>query len=209
MRVIQANETLSILNTTPLLAGVCATDPTRPLEPFLRQLKSIGIAGIQNFPTVGLIDGQFRANLEETGMSFSKEVDMIRLANSLDMLTTPYAFNPEEARQMAEAGADIVVAHMGLTTSGTIGAKTGRSLEDCVQAVQDIRDAAIDIKREGQDEVIVLCHGGPIATPQDADYILSKTKGVAGFYGASSVERLPVEQAITSIVKEFKGLKVG
>lgn len=204
----QANETLPILNSTPLLAGVCATDPTRPLEPFLRQLQSIGIAGVQNFPTVGLIDGQFRANLEETGMSFSKEVDLIALAHSLDMLTTPYAFNAEEARQMAEAGADIVVAHMGLTTSGTIGAKTGRSLEDCVKAVQDIRDAAVNVKRE-QDEVIVLCHGGPIATPEDAEYILSKTKGVHGFYGASSVERLPVEEAITGVVKKFKALTVG
>jgi predicted TIM-barrel enzyme len=172
---------------------------------FLEQLKSMGIAGVQNFPTVGLIDGQFRANLEETGMSFKAEVELIRLASSMDMLTTPYAFNVDEARQMAEAGADIVVAHMGLTTSGTIGAKTGMTLEDSVKAVQEIRDAAANVR----EDILVLCHGGPIATPQNAEFVLRRTKGVHGFYGASSVERLPVEESISAVVKEFKGLTVG
>lgn len=151
-----ANEVLPIVKDTPVLAGVCATDPFRQLPQFLKQLKDIGFAGVQNFPTVGLIDGQFRANLEETGMSFAAEVEMIRMARKMDMLTTPYAFNVDEARQMAEAGADIIVAHMGLTTSGAIGAKTGKSLDDCVQAVQEIRDAAAEI----DPEVLVLCHGG-------------------------------------------------
>lgn len=187
-----------------MLAGVCATDPFRSMPRFLEQLKAMGIAGVQNFPTVGLIDGQFRANLEETGMSFAAEVEMVRLANSMDMLTTPYAFNVEEARQMAEAGADIVVAHVGLTTSGTIGAKTGKTLDESVKEVQEIRDVAVHVK----EDVLVLCHGGPIATPRDAEYVLSRTKGVHGFYGASSVERLPVEESISAVVKEFKGLKL-
>jgi predicted TIM-barrel enzyme len=205
-----AKETLPLLKRTPLLAGVCATDPTRPLGPFLEELKALGVAGIQNFPTVGLIDADsvFRRNLEETGMGFDKEVEMIRHAHSLDMLTTPYAFNAEEARQMAEAGADIIVAHMGLTTSGTIGAQTtGLSLKECVRAVQDISDAARDVQRPGQDKCIVLCHGGPIATVADAEYILSSTSGVHGFYGASSIERLPVELAITETVSKFKSIQ--
>jgi predicted TIM-barrel enzyme len=191
------------VKSTPVLAGVCATDPFRMMPQFLAQLKSMGIAGVQNFPTVGLIDGQFRANLEETGMGFAAEVEMIRLAHDMDMLTTPYAFNVEEARKMAEAGADIVVAHMGLTTSGTIGAKTGKTLEECVEAVQDIRDAAAKVN----DQILVLCHGGPIATSSDTSFILARTKGVHGFYGASSIERLPVEEAISGVVKEFKMLK--
>jgi predicted TIM-barrel enzyme len=171
---------------------------------FLAELKAQGFAGIQNFPTVGLIDGQFRANLEETGMSYSLEVDMVAEAHKLDMLTTPYAFNAEESRQMAEAGADIIVAHMGLTTSGTIGAKTGRTLEECVSAVQEIRDAAVEANRD----ILVLCHGGPIAEPEDAKFILERCKGVHGFFGASSVERLPTEKAISGVVKEFAELKI-
>lgn len=200
-----AAEVLPVVSSTPVLAGVCATDPFRSLPRLLRQLRDMGIAGVQNFPTVGLIDGQFRANLEETGMGFAAEVEMVRLARGMDMLTTPYAFNAGEAAQMAGAGADVVVAHMGLTTSGTIGAKTGRTLEECVGAVQEIRDAAV----KERPEVLVLCHGGPIATPEDAEYVLSRTKGVHGFYGASSVERLPVETAISGVVEEFKKVKVG
>ncbi|KAK3081351.1 ToMV susceptible protein tm-1(GCR26) [Coniosporium uncinatum] len=203
--VEMANEILPVLKTTPLLAGVCASDPFKSMPRFLSQLKDMGICGIQNFPTVGLIDGNFRANLEETGMSFAAEVDMIRLAHDMDMLTTPYAFNAEEARMMAEAGADVVVAHMGLTTSGAIGAKTGRSLEQCVGAVQEIAEAA----RRVNGEVLVLCHGGPIAMPEDARFILERCEGVHGFYGASSVERLPVEEAIRGTVEEFKKLSVG
>jgi predicted TIM-barrel enzyme len=189
---------------TPVIAGVCGTDPFRNMSTFLKQLKDLGFAGVQNFPTVGLIDGQFRANLEETGIGYDLEVDMIRLAHSMDMLTTPYAFNVEEGKQMAEAGADILVAHMGLTTSGSIGATSGKSLDDSISLVQDIRDAAIVINPD----IIVLCHGGPIAEPKDASYVLSRTKGVHGFYGASSMERLPVEVAITNITKSFKNIKV-
>ena len=190
---------------TPVLAGVCATDPFRDTAAFLKQLKELGFAGVQNFPTVGLIDGQFRANLEETGMSYSLEVDMIRLAASMGLLTTPYVFNVDESKSMAAAGADIIVAHMGLTTSGSIGATTGKSLDDSVRLVQEIRDAAVSVKPD----VLVLCHGGPIATPQDAEYVLTRTTGVHGFYGASSMERLPVEEAITSITKTFKNIKPG
>ena len=160
---------------------------------------------MQNFPTVGLIDGQFRQNLEETGMGYGAEVEMIRTARSLDLLTTPYAFNVEEARKMAEAGADIVVAHMGLTTSGSIGAHSGKTLDECVKLVQEIRDVAVGVNAD----VIVLCHGGPIAKPEDARYVIDKTKGVHGFYGASSMERLPVEEAITNITKTFKELRPG
>lgn len=170
---------------------------------FLKQLKELGFAGVQNFPTVGLIDGTFRQNLEETGMSYDAEVEVIREARSLDLLTTPYVFNVEEAEKMAKAGADIIVAHMGLTTSGSIGAKSGKSLDDCVKLIQDIRDAAVKIK----EDVIVLCHGGPIAGPEDAEYVIRRTQGVHGFYGASSMERLPVEEAITNITKTFKNIK--
>jgi len=175
------------------------------MDQFLKQLQGLGFAGIQNFPTVGLIDGTFRQNLEETGMSYDAEVDVIRKARELDLLTTPYVFNIEEAKKMANAGADILVAHMGLTTSGSIGASTGKSLDDCVKLIQDIRDEAVKIKPD----VIVLCHGGPIAKPDDAEYVINRTKGVHGFYGASSMERLPVEEAITNITKTFKGLKTG
>ncbi|TID24258.1 hypothetical protein E2P81_ATG02561 [Venturia nashicola] len=202
--VDMGKEVLPIVNNTPVLAGVCASDPFRIIPKFLAELNAQGFAGIQNFPTVGLIDGQFRANLEETGMSYALEVEMVAEAHRLDMLTTPYAFNAEESRMMAKAGADIIVAHMGLTTSGTIGAKTGRTLEECVDAVQEIRDAAVEVNGE----ILVLCHGGPIADPADAKFILERCKGVHGFFGASSVERLPTENAISGVVKEFAELKL-
>lgn len=172
---------------------------------FLKQLKDLGFAGIQNFPTVGLIDGNFRENLEMTGMSYDLEVDVIRMAHEMDLITTPYVFNLEETKKMAEAGADILVAHMGLTTSGSIGATAGKSLDECVKLIQEIRDEAIKINPD----IIVLCHGGPIAEPKHAEYVLSRTKGVQGFYGASSMERLPVEEAVTNITKSFKSLKTG
>ncbi|KAB2109440.1 hypothetical protein AG0111_0g972 [Alternaria gaisen] len=200
-----AGEVLPIVKSTPVLAGVCATDPFRDMSRFLKQLKDLGFAGIQNFPTVGLIDGTFRQNLEETGMSYDAEVEVMKMAREMDLLTTPYVFNVEEAKKMAKAGADILVAHMGLTTSGSIGASSGKSLDECVKLIQEIRDAATKIK----EDAIILCHGGPIAKPEDAEYVISKTKGVHGFYGASSMERLPVEDAITNITKTFKGLKPG
>ncbi|KAI4944942.1 hypothetical protein J4E91_008286 [Alternaria rosae] len=200
-----AGEVLPIVKSTPVLAGVCATDPFRDMSRFLKQLKDLGFAGIQNFPTVGLIDGTFRQNLEETGMSYDAEVEVMKMAREMDLLTTPYVFNVEEAKKMANAGADILVAHMGLTTSGSIGASSGKSLDDCVKLIQEIRDTATSIK----EDVIILCHGGPIAKPEDAEYVISRTKGVHGFYGASSMERLPVEDAITNITKTFKGLQPG
>ena len=201
--VEMAQEVLPVVNKTPVLAGVCGTDPFRLMPQFLRQLKDIGFGGVQNFPTVGLIDGGFRANLEETGMGYDKEVEMIRLAHEMDFLTTPYAFNVQEAEAMARAGADVLVCHMGLTTSGSVGAQTGKTLEECVPLIQEMRDAAAIINSD----VIVLCHGGPIAEPRDAEFVLSRTKGVHGFFGASSMERLPVETAITNTTKEFKELK--
>lgn len=197
-----AGEVLTIVEDTPVLAGVCGTDPFRQMEVFLPQVKAIGFAGIQNFPTVGLIDGVFRQNLEETGMSYDLEVEMVRTARAMDLLTTPYAFNPEEGEKMADAGADIVVAHMGLTTKGSIGASTALTLEDSVGKVQAICDAA----RAVNPDVIVLCHGGPIAMPDDAAHVLQNTQGVNGFYGASSMERLPVETAITEHIKKFKAI---
>lgn len=197
-----AGEVLTIVEDTPVLAGVCGTDPFRQMDVFLRQVKEIGFAGVQNFPTVGLIDGLFRQNLEETGMGYGPEVEMIRTAHGMDLLTTPYAFKPEEAEQMADAGADIVVAHMGLTTKGSIGATTAYTLEESVAQVQAICDAA----RGVSEEVIVLCHGGPISMPEDAEYVLQRTRGVNGFYGASSMERLPVEVAITEHIKKFKAI---
>ncbi|KAK4170517.1 putative tim-barrel enzyme family protein [Cladorrhinum sp. PSN259] len=198
-------EVLPVVKHTPVLAGVCATDPFRNIPRFLRQLKELGFVGIQNFPTVGLIDGQFRIHLEQTGMSYDAEVDMIREARALDLLTTPYVFNTEEAKKMASAGADIIVAHMGLTTSGSIGASTGKTLDESVKLIQEIRDVVVSVNPQ----IIVLCHGGSIASPEDAQYVLSRTKGVHGFYGASSVERLPVETAITNVTKSFKGIKLG
>lgn len=198
-----ASEVLPVVEHTPVIAGVCASDPFRSMPQFLKQLKDLGFAGIQNFPTVGLIDGQFRQNLEETGMGYDKEVEAVKMAHEMGLLTTPYVFNVEEAELMTNAGADVLVAHMGLTTSGSIGATSGKTLDDCIKDIQDIEHTAKKINPD----VIILCHGGPIAKPEDAKYVLSKTKGVHGFFGASSMERLPVEEAITNITKEFKGLK--
>jgi predicted TIM-barrel enzyme len=197
-----AFEVLTAVKHTPVLAGVCGTDPFMIPHHFLKELKELGFAGVQNFPTVGLCDGLFRTNLEETGMSYKMEVDCVALAHEMDMLTTPYAFNPEEAQMMTNAGADIVVAHMGLTTSGSIGAVTAKSLDDSVREVQAISDACHAIRSD----VIVLCHGGPIAMPEDAAYVLQRTKNVHGFYGASSMERLPTEIAITEQIKAFKAI---
>lgn len=200
--VDMGREVLPVVKNTPVLAGVCGTDPFRLMHVFLRELREMGFAGVQNFPTVGLIDGVFRTNLEETGMGFGLEVEMIRQASRLGMLTCPYVFDEEQACAMAEAGADVLVAHMGLTTKGSIGAKTAATLEEAVERVQAMRDAAVSRKPN----VFVLCHGGPIAEPEDAAYVLRKTKGVAGFFGASSIERLPVEVAITEQVKRFKAI---
>jgi predicted TIM-barrel enzyme len=200
-----APEVLTAVARTPVLAGVCATDPFLIRDRFLRELKDMGFAGIQNFPTVGLIDGVFRTNLEETGMGFSHEVDCIAAAHELDLLTTPYAFDPGQARLLATAGADIVVAHMGLTTKGSIGAKTARTLDDCVRDVTAIAEAA----KSARSGVLALCHGGPIATPEDAQYVMSRAPAVDGFYGASSMERLPTELAITQQVRDFVGLSLG
>ncbi len=198
-----AGEVLTVVQDTPVLAGVCASDPFRIMDKFLDEVKQVGFSGIQNFPTVGLIDGQFRANLEETGMGYDKEVELIRLARQKDLLTTPYAFNTDEAEKMAAAGADVIVAHMGLTTKGSIGAESGRNLDDSVRDVQAISDAAHGVR----DDVIVLCHGGPIAMPEDAEYVLQRTNNVDGFYGASSMERLPVETALTSQTEAFKAIR--
>lgn len=198
-----AHEVLTAVRRTPVLAGVCGTDPFMIRDHFLKELRDLGFAGIQNFPTVGLIDGVFRANLEETGMGFQLEVDCIAAAHELNLLTTPYAFTPEEARLLTSAGADIIVAHMGLTTSGTIGAKTSLTLEDCVPKVAAIADAA----RKVREDVLVLCHGGPIAMPDDARYVLNRLPQIDGFYGASSMERLPTELALTAQVREFAGIR--
>lgn len=197
-----AHEVIPIVKNTPVLAGVCGTDPFMLRDSFLKELKDLGFAGVQNFPTVGLIDGVFRANLEETGMGYDLEVDCIRAAHKLDMLTTPYVFDKESAVQMTEAGADIIVAHMGLTTSGAIGAQTSKSLDESVVLVQEI----VDICKKINPEVIVLCHGGPIAMPDDAQYVLERVQGIDGFYGASSMERLPTEIAITEQIKKFKAM---
>ena len=198
-----AGEVLTVVEDTPVLAGVCGTDPFRQMDVFLREVAAIGFSGVQNFPTVGLIDGLYRQNLEETGMGYGEEVEMIRTAHEMGLLTTPYAFNPQEGEQMAAAGADIVVAHAGLTTKGAIGATTALTLAESVGFVQAICDAA----RGVSEEVIVLCHGGPISEPEDAEYVLQNTRGVNGFYGASSMERLPVEVAITEHVKKYKAIR--
>lgn len=198
-----AREVLPIVPHTPVLAGVCGTDPFRVMKLFLREIDAAGFSGVQNFPTVGLIDGTFRANLEETGMGFGLEVDMIHTAHELGLLTTPYAFNTDEAAALAQAGADILIPHMGLTTKGSIGAHTALTLEQSVESVQAMHDAAKRVKPD----ILVLCHGGPIAEPADAQYILDHTEGIVGFYGASSMERLPVEPAITERVQEFTRLK--
>ena len=198
-----AYEVLPVVKDTPVLAGVCGTDPFRMMDLFLKQIIDVGFSGVQNFPTVGLCDGMFRQNLEETGMGFGLEVDMIRQANQLNLFTTPYVFNVDEAKAMAEANADVVVAHMGLTTKGSIGASTALSLEEAPSKVQELCDAA---KRVNPD-IVCLCHGGPISMPDDAEYVLKNTKGVHGFYGASSMERLPTEVAITEQMKEFKAIQ--
>lgn len=193
-------EVLTVVKHTPVLAGVCGTDPFLLRDHFLDQLISMGFSGVQNFPTVGLIDGQFRQNLEETDMGYDKEVELIAAAHQKDLFTSPYAFNPEEARAMTKAGADMVVAHMGLTTAGSIGAKTARTLDDSVRDVGAIVDAVKTIRPD----CLVICHGGPIAEPEDARYVLSRLKACDGFYGASSMERLPTERAIRDQVKAFK-----
>jgi predicted TIM-barrel enzyme len=198
-----AREVLPVVKNTPVLAGVCGTDPFRIMKLFLRDVQNAGFSGVQNFPTVGLIDGLFRQNLEETGMGYGLEVDMIRLAHDVGLLTTPYAFNEEEATAMAKAGADILIPHMGLTTKGSIGAKTALTLDDAIPRVQAMHDAAKKVNKD----IMVLCHGGPISEPEDAQYVLDHTEGIVGFYGASSIERLPTEVAITSCVKKFKGLR--
>ncbi len=198
-----AAEVLPVVKHTPVLAGVNATDPFLILSDFLNTLDSLGFSGVQNFPTVGLIDGNFRANLEETGMGYSLEVDMIAHANAADMLTTPYIFSREDAVAMTQAGADIVVTHMGLTTGGSIGAKTATDLEKSVELINDWAQAAVEVR----DDVIVLCHGGPISSPQDAEYILKNCPKCHGFYGASSMERLPTEIALIAETKKFK--KIG
>ncbi|KAI1392998.1 TIM-barrel-protein domain-containing protein [Hypoxylon trugodes] len=202
--VDMAREVLPVVRDTPVLAGVCGTDPFRDMRQFLKQLKELGFSGVQNFPTVGLMDGNFRANLEETGMGYDLEVDMIRLAAEMGFVTSPYVFTVEEAVSMAKAGADIVVAHMGLTSSKGIGAKTGKTLDESVKLIQEIRDAVTEVRKD----IIVLCHGGPIAEVQDAEYVLSRTKGVHGFFGASSMERIPVEIAITENTKKFKEIQI-
>jgi predicted TIM-barrel enzyme len=202
--VEMAAEVLPIVRETPVLAGVCGTDPFRLMRVFLRQLKEIGFTGVQNFPTVGLIDGVFRQNLEETGMGYKLEVEMIRTARELDLLTCPYVFTPDEARAMAEAGADVLVPHMGLTTKGTIGAHTARTLDECVELIQAMHDAATEV----DSDVLVLCHGGPIAEPADAAFVIERTEGVVGFFGASSMERLPTEVAMTENMRRFKSIPV-
>ena len=201
--VDMAAEVLPVVRHTPVLAGVNGTDPFRVMDVFLDELKRIGFAGVQNFPTVGLIDGTFRANLEETGMSYALEVDMIALAREKDMLTTPYVFSTADATAMAKAGADIIVCHLGLTTGGSIGADTALKLEDCPAKVDEWSEAAL----AANPEAIVLVHGGPVATPEDARFILENTRNCHGFYGASSMERLPTEIALTEQTKAFKAIK--
>jgi predicted TIM-barrel enzyme len=202
--VEMAGEVLPVVREAPVLAGVCGTDPFRRMPVFLRQLRELGFTGVQNFPTVGLFDGTFRANLEETGMGYGLEVELIRAARELDLLTAPYVFDAESARAMTEAGADVLVPHMGLTTSGTIGAQTAITRDEAVERVQAMHDAA----KEVNTDVLVLCHGGPIAEPEDAAYVLEHTSGVVGFFGASSMERLPVEVAMTEHVRRFKSIPV-
>ena len=202
--VEMAGEVLPVVKDTMVLAGVCGTDPFRLMPVFLRQLKDMGFDGVQNFPTVGLFDGLMRSNLEETGMSYALEVEMVRQARELDLLTCPYVFTPEEARQMAGAGADVLVPHMGLTTKGSIGAETALDLDESAKRVQAMHDAA----KEVNPEILVLCHGGPIAEPQDAQYIFDHTEGIVGFFGASSIERLATEPAIENQARKFKSLSL-
>jgi len=199
-----AGEVLPVVKNTPVLAGVCGTDPFRLMPVFLRQIKEMGFDGVQNFPTVGLFDGVMRANLEETGMGYALEVNMIRTAHEMDLLTCPYVFNEADAVAMAEAGADVLVPHMGLTTKGSIGATTALTLEESARRVQAMHDAAKAVNPD----ILVLCHGGPIAMPEDAQYIFEHTTGIAGFFGASSMERLPVEMALTQQARDFKALSL-
>lgn len=201
--VDMGQEVLPVVDHTPVLAGVCGTDPFRVMEIFLKELKEKGFNGVQNFPTVGLIDGTFRQNLEETNMGYDLEVEMIRKAHELDLLTTPYVFDPDQARKMAEAGADILVAHMGLTTKGTIGAKTALTLDDCVKKIEEIIAAG----REVNPDIMVICHGGPIAEPEDAAYVIERTEGIDGFFGASSIERFAAEKGIREQTEKFKEIK--
>jgi predicted TIM-barrel enzyme len=200
-----SREVLPIVRDTPVLAGVCGTDPFRLMPVFLEELERIGFSGVQNFPTVGLFDGTFRQNLEETGMGYGLEVEMIRAARERDLLTAPYVFSVEEAGAMAEAGADVLVPHMGLTTGGAIGAETARTLDECVPLIQAMRDAAAAVNPA----ILVLCHGGPISEPDDAAYVLARTHGVVGFFGASSMERLPTETAMTENMRRFKAIATG
>ncbi|HEY6740226.1 MAG TPA: phosphoenolpyruvate hydrolase family protein, partial [Actinopolymorphaceae bacterium] len=202
--VERAREVLPVVRRTPVLAGVNGTDPFYDPDTFLPELARLGFSGVQNFPTVGLIDGIFRANLEETGMGYAHEVELIRRAREHDLLTTPYVFSAADAEAMADAGADIIVCHFGLTTGGSIGAETARTLDECAELATAWADAARDVR----DDVLVLCHGGPVAEPADAAYVLENASGVDGFYGASSLERLPTERAITAQVREFMELRV-
>jgi predicted TIM-barrel enzyme len=203
--VEMSREVLPVVRDSPVLAGVCGTDPFRLMPVFLEELERIGFSGVQNFPTVGLFDGTFRRNLEETGMGFGLEVEMIRAAHERDLLTAPYVFSVEEAAAMAAAGADVLVPHMGLTTGGAIGAETAKTLDECVPLIQAMRDAAVSVNPE----ILVLCHGGPISEPDDAAYVLERTDGVVGFFGASSMERLPTETAITENMRRFKAIATG
>jgi predicted TIM-barrel enzyme len=200
-----AREVLPVARRTPVLAGVCGTDPFRLMDRFLADVQAAGFSGVQNFPTVGLIDGTYRAGLEETGMGYGLEVDMIRAARELDLLTCPYVFTEDEARAMADAGADVLVPHMGLTTGGSIGAQTGLTLDEATERVQSLYDAA----REVNPDILCLCHGGPIAEPDDAAHVLANTTGIVGFFGASSMERLPTEVAMTENMRRFKSIEIG
>ncbi len=202
--VDMAREVLPVVDDVPVLAGVCGTDPFRVMDVFLPELQRIGFSGVQNFPTVGLYDGNLRTNLEETGMGYRLEVELVRKARALDLFTAPYVFSPEDAVAMADAGADVLVPHMGLTTKGAIGAQSARSLEECPAVIQEMADAAKAVR----DDVIILCHGGPISEPADAEFILKRTRGVDGFFGASSIERLATEPAITRQTEAFKSIAI-
>jgi predicted TIM-barrel enzyme len=202
--VEMASEVLPVVKDTPVLAGVCGTDPFRLMPVFLKQLKEIGFSGVQNFPTVGLIDGNFRANLEATGMGYGKEVEMIRLAHELDMFTSPYVFDPDQAEAMARAGADMLVGHVGLTTAGSIGAAVAFSLDEAIERVLAMADAG----RKVNPDIVVICHGGPFDEPENVGEALARMPGIAGFFGASSIERLPTERAIRGQVESFKSLKL-
>jgi predicted TIM-barrel enzyme len=202
--VDMAREVLPVVKNTPVLAGVCGTDPFRLMPVFLDELRRIGFSGVQNFPTVGLVDGTLRAGLEETGRGYGLEVDLIRLARERDFLTTPYVFDDDQAAAMAAAGADVLVPHMGLTTGGAIGAESAKSLEECVPLIQGMHDAA----KRVNPGILVLCHGGPIAEPDDAAFVIERTEGIVGFFGASSMERLPTEVAMTENMRRFKSIPV-